>query len=47
MLALLHDTYEMPLGLKDFEDITNERPVQPLAFIPVSDEEEVCSLIIP
>ena len=41
MLALVTDEYEMPLGLKEFEDIINEKPNQPLAFIPLSDEEEV------
>lgn len=41
MLALVTDDYEMPLGLKEFEDIINEKPNQPLAFIPLSDEEEV------
>lgn len=41
MLALVSDDYEMPLGLKEFQDIINERPVPPLAFIPLSDEEEV------
>ena len=41
MLALLAEDYEIPLGLKDFEDIINERPVQPLAFVDVSEEEEV------
>ncbi|XP_057304070.1 GRB10-interacting GYF protein 2-like isoform X3 [Hydractinia symbiolongicarpus] len=42
MLALLSEDYEIPLGLKEFEDIINERPVAPLAFIPVSEEEERC-----
>ena len=41
MLALLSDNYDFPLGLKEFEDIINKRPVQPLAFVPVSEEEEV------
>lgn len=41
MLALLAEDYEIPLGLKDFEDIINDRPVQPLAFVDVSEEEEV------
>ena len=41
MLALVSEMYELPLGLKDFEDIINERPVPPLAIIPLSEEEEV------
>ncbi|XP_047137848.1 GRB10-interacting GYF protein 2 isoform X1 [Hydra vulgaris] len=44
MLALLSDNYDLPLGLKEFEDIINKRPVQPLAFIPVSEEEERCHM---
>ena len=44
MLALVTDDYEMPLGLKEFEDIINEKPNQPLAFVPLSEEEEVCYL---
>lgn len=47
MLALLAEDYEIPLGLKDFEDIINERPVQPLAFVDVSEEEEVKKALLP
>ena len=47
MLALLAEDYEIPLGLKDFEDIINERPVQPLAFVDVSEEEEVRKAPLP
>jgi len=46
MLALVTEDYEMPLGLKEFEDIINDKPNQPLAFIPLSDEEEVPVLVL-
>ena len=44
MLALVAEEYEMPLGLKEFQDIINERPVPPLSFIPLSEEEEVYAI---
>lgn len=44
MLALVSEEYEMPLGLKEFEDIINEKPIQPLAFIALSEEEERCQM---
>ena len=46
MLALYVPSSKIPEGLREFPSIINEKPLQPLAFIPPSEEEQVGSRIL-
>lgn len=43
MLALFDDNFKMPKELEEFGDaIMQKTQIQPLSFIPLSKDEEVC-----
>ena len=47
MLALFDEDAKMPKELKDFGDIImQEMQNQPLSFIPLSKDEEVCNSLL-
>ncbi len=45
MLALYVPNSKLPDALREFPSVIHEKPLQPLALIPLSDDEQVHHLI--